>query len=290
MRYKTKKLSLNNKIFENVKSNLKGNIIRLDIYSHILNNHRNIDVYLPPSYFKNPNKRYPVVYMHDGNNLFYHEIAFGNYPWKADKTVDKLINTALIEEVIVVGIHNTMGRNYEYTWHEMSYRNGFREGGGGDKYAKFIIHELKQSIDSKFRTLSDKNNTSVIGSSLGGLISFYLGLYYPNVFGKIGIMSPSFWWANARVLNDVKHLSHDLKIWLDMGTKEGGKVNGENPNLVLTSYMKHELHKKGYAEGYNLGYLEDRGGKHNEHHWGQRLHIPLIFFFGKRHSLIFSKT
>ncbi|MFN8671189.1 MAG: alpha/beta hydrolase-fold protein [Candidatus Sericytochromatia bacterium] len=282
--YKTKKLSLKNKVFQLKRNYLRGSIIRHHLGSSNLNNSRDIDIYLPPSYNKDRNKHYPVLYMHDGNNLFYPEIAFAGKPWKINKTVDMLINTGLIQEIIVVGIHNTIGRNYEYTWDQMKYRNGFVEGGGGYKYSKFIINEVKDYIDRELRTLPDRNNTAIAGSSLGGLISYYLALYYPNIFGKTAIISPSLWWSHGKPLLDSRAISNNLKIWLDMGTQEG------HSNIEMTRFMRNELYKKGYREGYNLGYLEDRGGKHNEVSWGNRFHLPLIFFFGTRHSLIFSKV
>ncbi len=289
--FRIKKLSLKNKVFYKLPEYkyYKGSIVREHIYSRYLDNSRHIDIYLPPSYFKNPNKRYPVLYMHDGNNLFYSKIAFAGVTWKVDSTIDKMINNSLIEEIIVVGIHNTMGRNYEYTWTEMKSYHG-KEGGGGNKYARFLIDELKPLIDFKFRTLKDRNNTAVMGSSLGGLISFYLGLYYSDVFGKIGMISPSLWWDKGIAFNHVKSIPSHLKIWMDMGTQEGyRKSTKENINIMMTRYMKDSFQRLGYKEGYNLAYMEDKGGQHNEYSWSQRLHMPLIFLFGKRHSLIFSK-
>ncbi|MFN8577281.1 MAG: alpha/beta hydrolase-fold protein [Candidatus Sericytochromatia bacterium] len=291
MDFKTKKLTLKNKVFSKIPRHhhLKGTIVRHHINSRHLNNSRDLDIYLPPTYFKNPCKRYPVLYMHDGNNLFYPQIAFAGVPWKVDITVDNMINNRLIEEIIVVGIHNTMGRNYEYTWTEMHSYHG-KEGGGGSRYAKFLTEEVKPFIDYKFRTLNDRNNTAVMGSSLGGLISFYLGLHNPDVFGKIGMISPSLWWDKGIAFKHVFHIIPHLQIWLDMGTKEGyTRKDKENINILMTRFMKEHLIRLGYREGYNLGYLEEKGGMHNEYWWGKRLHMPLIFFFGKRKSLIFSK-
>ncbi len=288
--FKTKKLSLNNKVFWKTPSYYKGYIVRQHYHSNNLNNDREIDIYLPPSYKYNQNKRYPVLYMHDGNNLFYPEISFGGMPWNVDSTMDKMINNKLIEEAIVVGIHNTMGRNYEYTWTEMKSRHG-SEGGGGLKYAKFLVEEIKPFMDKNFRTLSDRSNTAVMGSSLGGLISLYLGLSCPHVFGKIGIVSPSLWWAKGIAFKDVMSITPHLQIWMDMGTREGYSRNIENNmNIKMVRYMKAQLEHLGYSEGYNLAYLEDKGAKHNEYWWGKRLHLPLLFFFGKRKSLIFSRV
>jgi predicted alpha/beta superfamily hydrolase len=262
----------------------KGSIESHPFHSKVLNNDRGIDLYLPPGYYKNPKKSFPVIYMHDGNNLFDPKIAFAGVPWQADKTIEKLAVKGLIDEVIVVGIHNTIGRHNEYTWTPMKFRDQ-TEGGSGAKYADFIINELKPFIDKQYRTSKSRNDTAVMGSSLGGLISFHLGLHHPEVFSKIGIISPSFWWGNGEALRDVDKINPDLKIWMDMGAKEGQcsccnhKKNMHITNLRL---MKSALIKKGYKEGQNLGYFEDAEGMHNEYSWAKRFHQPLLFFFGKQ--------
>jgi predicted alpha/beta superfamily hydrolase len=292
MIYKTKKLSLKNKVFHKVheKHYIRGHIERHHIHSSYLSNSRDLDIYLPPSYRRNPNKKYPVLYMHDGNNLFYPSISFGGMPWRIDKTVDKLVNNDLMEEIIVVGIHNTPGRDYEYTWTPMKHGRHY-QGGGGEKYASFIVNEVKPFIDRMYRTLPDRNNTAVAGSSLGGLITFYLGRLYPHVFGKVGIISPSFWWDKGIAFKHSQGITNNLQIWMDMGTREGMRYRaGEDINIKLVQTMKYFLNTHGFHEGHNLGYLEDKGGKHNEWSWGNRFHLPLIFFFGKRKSLIFSKV
>ena len=288
---KTKKLTLTNKIFHKVdrRHYKRGSIIRHNVHSNFLNNNRDIDIYLPPTYHLNKNKRYPVLYMHDGNNLFYPSLSFGGVAWEVDKTVDKLVNNGVIEEIIVVGIHNTMSRDYEYTWTPMK-EGRHLSGGGGEKYARFIIQELKPLIDSHFRTLPDRNNTAVMGSSLGGLISFYLGLYAGSIFGKIGVVSPSFWWGQGIAYKHVLEIKNNLQIWLDMGAKETYSRTRKNDyNIHLVQTMKKYLIAKGYKEGYNMAYLEDKAGKHNEHSWARRVHLPLIFFFGKNKNILFTK-
>ncbi|MFN8672555.1 MAG: alpha/beta hydrolase-fold protein [Candidatus Sericytochromatia bacterium] len=259
----------------------KGTIKRHIFTSKTLSNKRYIYVYLPPNYFSREYKSYPVLYMHDGNNLFDPNLSFGGVTWKVSETIEELVYNNFIEELIVVGISNTGDRDFEYTWTPMYYGN-YREGGGGRKYAKMIVNELKPFIDKRYRTLPYRETTGVMGSSLGGVISFYLGLYYPHVFSKIGIMSPSLWWGNGILFKHVKEIAPNLDIWLDMGTHEFDEED-EDPeeNIKNVRKFRDRLIKLGYVEGDNLGYFEHLGAGHNEWYWGERLHLPLTFFFGQ---------
>lgn len=280
------KIKRSSKLFQIKSGKLRhGKIHRLASKSHYLDNQRYLDVYLPPDY-EHSQAHYPVLYMHDGNNLFFPEIAFGGVPWKVNKTLDLLISLKMIEPIILVGVFNTVGRNEEYTWSRMrTYHGG--EGGQGPRYAHYLIEEVKPMIDHHYRTQPTAQKTAVMGSSLGGLISFYLGMYHSTVFAKLGLVSPSLWWNYQEPLRVARNFPiggshHNLKIWLDMGTREGsrqGRVDN-NPNIRNTRNLKKILESRNYHNGYNLGYLEDRGAQHNEWWWGQRLHLPLIFFFG----------
>lgn len=259
-----------------------GQIERHVSTSAYLRNTRGIDVYLPPGY--NPSqRRYPVLYMHDGNNLFFKEIAFGGMPWGIDRVLNHLIAIQRVPPLIVVGVYNTMGRNSEYTWTPMRSRRG-TEGGEGPRYARYLCEELKPFIDHTYATLTGPEYTGVMGSSLGGLISFYLGRYYPHVFGKVGMVSPSLWWNGREALQQAYDYPQGSQLWLDMGTREGrrGMRVDQNPNILNVRHLAHILQERGYQPGETLGYLEDRGGLHNEWWWGQRSHLALIFLFGTR--------
>ncbi len=263
----------------------EGTLRRHLFYSKTLSNRRFIDVYLPPGYHYKQYKSYPVLYMHDGNNLFDPSISFGGVTWEVDTTIEDLIKNNLMEEIIVVGISNTNNRDYEYTWTSMylDYEE-VKQGGGGRKYSRFVVNELKPFIDKKYRTLPFRETTAVLGSSLGGLISFYLGLYYPHVFSMIGIMSPSLWWGNGIAFRHVKDYVPNSKIWLDMGTREYDEEDPEEDpeeNIKNVRRLKKEFLKLGYVEDEDMGYFEHQDGEHNESAWAERLHLPLTFFFGK---------
>lgn len=262
--------------------NIKGIIKRHKFYSNTLGNRRYIDVYLPPGYYERLYKSYPVLYMHDGNNLFDPRISFGGVSWDVDLTVEYLTENHLIEEVIVVGISNSFEREYEYTWTSMYLDyDDIKQGGGGRKYSRFLVSELKPFIDNKYRTLPYRDTTAVMGSSLGGVISFYLGLYYPHVFSKIGIMSPSLWWGDGVLYKHAKNLVPNLQIWLDMGTKEYEGEIDENEGIKSTRKLRDILLDIGFIDGENLAYFEHEEAEHNERDWSERLYLPLMYFFGK---------
>lgn len=268
---------------ESMHSHLVGEIrMHRQFHSRYLEFERDIIVYLPPSYRKQPHKRYPVLYMHDGNNVMDPRTSFAGVAWEVNDSVERLVAEGKMQEVIVVGVYNTPARMYEYTWTQMTLDAHGPQGGHGKKYARFLAKELKQFIDKTYRTLADRNNTAVMGSSLGGLINFYLGRHYGDVFGKVAMMSPSFWWGNGIVFKHAQKYPEDLKIWLDMGVYECGahQPDSNNQTLQMTRKMRDLFLKMGYAEDLNFQYYEDPHGHHNEYSWAQRLHRPLQFFFG----------
>jgi predicted alpha/beta superfamily hydrolase len=234
-----------------------------DVFSPILNNKRDIVVWLPIGYNpqRNPDKKYPVLYMHDGQNIMDPKTAYVGKDWRVDETVMKLIKQKKIKEIIVVGIYNSPDRLDEYSWTEK-----------GQNYLKFIVTELKPFIDSSYKTLPDKENTAIMGSSMGGLISFYAAWHYPDVFSMAGCLSSSFYFNNDRSIKQVEeytgHKKH-VKFYIDHG--EDGNVRGQR--------MFVELSKKGYVIGQDIDYYYAPGAEHNEREWAARLERPLLFFF-----------
>lgn len=232
--------------------------------SPLLKNTRNVVVWLPPSYFKHPDKKYPVLYAHDGQNIFDHSSG-GNGEWRMDEVADSLMRLGKIQEFIIVGIANTKDRWVEYS--------GTPEG---MNYIKFIATELKPFIDRNFRTLKDKANTAAIGSSMGGLISFYMVWQYPDVFSKAACLSSGFYFDDGNILVKAKQSTSRLngsKLYLDCGGLDLDKdflpANEEMHQLLLRNpqiKLKYEYFPK---------------DKHNEIAWARRLDIPFTFLFGK---------
>lgn len=257
-----------------IKSTYTGNIRLIkDFYSPELGNSRNIIIYLPPDY-ETTDKHYAVLYMHDGQNIFDASTSYSGIEWEADETAEKLISAEAIEPVIIVGIYNTgSNRVNEYSpWIDKNYG-----GGKGELYAQFVVNTVKPFIDGNFRTLPERENTAIAGSSLGGLISLYIGLKHNNIFSKIGAMSPAFWFADKSVFSfiEASEFQYKTTVYMDIGTQENPK-----PETYISDARKmHELLLK--KENVEIMYLEDEGATHSESSWAKRFHKLVLYFFGK---------
>jgi predicted alpha/beta superfamily hydrolase len=248
-----------------------------DFHSRYLPSNRDVLVYLPPGYEANKNERYPVLYLHDGQNLFDGATAFiKGAEWRVDETAQALIEARAIRPLIIVGIYNTgADRIDEYT----PSADPKYKGGKADLYGRLLVEELKPFIDSNYRTLRDAKNTGLGGSSLGGLVSLHLALKYPKVFGRVAVVSPSVWWDKKVIVREVEALKKKTgaRIWLDIGTKEGGNEAEEHKNN--TRGLRDALIARGWREGKDLKYYEAEGAEHNERAWAQRVEPMLKFLF-----------
>jgi predicted alpha/beta superfamily hydrolase len=241
--------------------------------SRFLETSRDLIVYLPPMYHTSAPRRFPVLYMQDGQNLFDPETAFvpGN-DWHMGETADGLIEEGAIEPLIIVGIDNAgEKRLMEYT-----PVKDLRLGGGqADAYGKMLVEELKPFIDGQYRTLPEAQNSGLGGSSLGGLVTLYLGLRYPQVFSRLAVMSPSVWWRKRAILNTVAKLEQkpDVRVWRDIGGRESARA------LPDARLLRDRLLQKGWRAGEDLGYLEAENAEHTESAWAERVGPMLQFLF-----------
>jgi len=260
---------------------LTGNIrVHEHFYSRILNNNRHIFVYLPPSYTEANNRRYPVLYVNDGQNLFDAETAFAGVDWGMDETLEFLIHNKLMKEIITVAIYNTPNRTDEYT-HIPDPEEG---GGKAEYYAAFLINELKPFMDRRYKTSRNSDETGILGSSFGGLNALYIGWNYPDVFSIVGAISPSLWWAEHDIIKLIAFSNQPYgpsKIWLDMGTEEDDEEDEEEiyNNIEQARILYNVLLSKGYTPGENLFYFEDEGATHDEWAWGNRIDSVLMALF-----------
>ncbi len=246
-----------------------GNIKLLPaLESTELGNTRDILVYLPPTY-EGSDRRYPVIYMHDGQNLFDAATSFAG-EWAVDQTLESASEQGL--EAIVVGIPNVGAeRTNEYS----PFKDGKHGGGRGDLYIDFLVNTVKPLIDADFRTLPEPHYTGIAGSSMGGLISIYAFFREPTVFGFAGVMSPSLWFANGAILDYIRDVPFAPgRVYLDVGTNEG--------ELTLRNVQRARdiLIGKGYRLGWDLLCVIDEGASHNEAAWRRRLRRELVFLIG----------
>jgi predicted alpha/beta superfamily hydrolase len=232
-----------------------------------LNYDRDVIVWLPPSYDKDPLKRYPVLYMHDGQNVFDPSTSFLGADWRADEVVDSLIRVRAIEEIIIVGINNTPDRIAEYSDTKL-----------GRSYARFVVERLKPMVDSLYRTKSAAQHTAVMGSSMGGVISLLFVWWYPDVFSMAGCLSTAIGPGRFDgILREIQHYEgpkKPLRFYVDVGGLEHQLIPGYN--MVVTS-----LEKSGYQKGSELESFFDKDAEHNEIAWSHRLWRPITFMFGR---------
>ena len=261
------------------KHTLTGNIKRHRAFpSKILGNRRDVLVYLPPGYRRFSRKAYPVLYLHDGQNVFDAATAFAGVEWGVDETAERLIRRKLIEPLIIVAVAN-MG---EDRIHEYAPTRGVidarakrkkRSRGLARLYGHFLMDELKPYIDRKYRTRPGREFTGLGGSSLGGLVTLAIGILYPQVFSRLIVMSPSIWWDDFAIYRLVDSIEQrpPLRIWLDTGTAE--------PGWEQARKLCERLIEKGWRVSDDLAYLETEGADHSEGAWAVRVAPALRFLF-----------
>jgi predicted alpha/beta superfamily hydrolase len=240
-----------------------------ELWSPQLRNRRGVDVYVPGSY-GDERRRYPVVYMQDGQNLSDPSIAFGGNTWRLEDGLHWLAGRGI--EPIVVGLHNTPGRLAEYS----PFPDPKHGGGDGDAYARFLIDTVKPRIDGAFRTRKDRDSTVVAGSSMGGLISLYAFFRRPSPFGRALVMSPSIWFGGGQILKYVQRARGTRgKLYMDVGTAEG------TGTVANTRAANKLLRQKGFRKE-NLWYVEAEGARHSEPDWAWRWPLALEFLLRER--------
>jgi len=261
------------------RSSITGTVkIIEDFESKVLANKRTIRIYLPPNYGKS-NAKYPVLYMHDGQNIFDGKTSFiPNQEWRADETAEGLIRAGLIQPLIIVGIDNAgMERANEYLPTKSKLGEGSLVGGKASLYCKFVTDELMPYVQKNFRVLTGPKNTAVCGSSFGGIVSLAMGLERPDVFGKLGVVSPSLWWDDQVMTKKIKALPQKLnwKIWLDIGSSEG------KDSVKLTTDFFDALKAKGWRTPNEAVLYVDQYARHNEGSWAIRMGMILLYLYGK---------
>jgi len=219
-----------------------------------------VRVFVPPGYDENQLERLPVLYMHDGQNLFFPDEAFGGTHWDIVTTLRVLRSMCLVRRMIVVGVY-ACDRMRDYT----------SPGYGG--YGRFLVEELLPWIDARYRTLGGPEHTATLGSSLGGVVSLHLGLGWPDVFGHVACLSSTFGYRDdlrERITGGGKQ---PVRVYLDSGWPRD--------NYEATREVADLLEHNGWERGRDVLHLAFPHAKHDETAWASRVHVPLQFLFGR---------
>lgn len=247
-------------------------------HSRFLPDDRDITIYLPPGYSENPSSTYPVLYMHDGQNLFDSAPLLDSFAkrstWQMAETADAAITAGEIEPLLIIGIANTGHRRLS----EYTPTSDWKLGGGeADKYGRLLVEELLPFIDSHYRVKLGATNAGLGGSSLGALATLYLGLKFPNIFGRLALHSPSVWWNHRSILTLLGEMAPNLhprpRIWLDIGESEGERA------IADADLLERRLRAEGWRAPADIKYQRFPGGSHSEGSWAQRVQPMLRFLF-----------
>lgn len=238
-----------------------------DFYIPQLDRNRRIWIYLPPDYDQS-GESYPVIYMHDGQNLFDVKTSFAG-EWEVDETFNDMASRGY-NVPIVVGIDN--GGSHRADEYLPYYLDPLNAGGEGNEYMAFIVETLKPHIDNNYRTLSDRDNTAIIGSSFGGLISFYGAIKYQDVFSKCAPFSPAYWANQEQMFADLAEtgFQHDVRFYQNAGENEGDQY------IVAMHQMEQALNNEGFNNTHSIVIP---GGNHNETTWAADFENAYLWLF-----------
>ncbi len=243
--------------------------------SRFLPGEREISVYLPPGYEEERSREYPLLILQDGQNLFDPETSFvRGHTWRIAESADEAIIAGEVEPLLIAGIGNAGERRMaEYT----PSRDWKLGGGEAGWYGDMVTREVLPFLRERYRVRSDRDATGLGGSSLGGLVSLWLGLRFPETFGKLAVLSPSVWWNHRYIvsyLNDrAPELEQRPQIWLDVGDAEGRRTLGD------AELLDARLRAHGWRAGTDLHFERVHGGAHNEASWAERVRPMLRFLF-----------
>jgi enterochelin esterase-like enzyme len=237
-----------------------------------------VTVYLPPGYDEDAEQAYPLLILQDGQNLFDPQTSFiRGHTWRVAETADEVMGSGEVEPVVIAGVANGGEKRLaEYT----PSRDWKMGGGDAANYGEMLTRELLPFLRSKFRVTSEAGKTGVGGSSLGGLLSLWLGLRYPETFGKLAVLSPSVWWNHKYIVSYVNDTAPQVpklpRIWLDVGDAEGRRT------LADAELLAARLKTHGWREGVDLQFKRVAGGRHDEDSWAERVGPMLRFLYPAR--------
>ena len=263
-------------------SSIVGDLRLHEFPSRIFRNKRMLRVWLPPGYDlpENSGQRYPVFYLNDGQNLFERATSFAGVEWQVDETADLLIREGVIPPMIFVGIDNAQhDRLKEYLPYRLVNPVVLRPQ--GRNYLKFLVEEVLPFVNQNYRAAKGAESTALGGSSLGGLISLYITMAAPGVFGRVLLESPSLWVANRRILRGARRFRQwPAKIFLAVGTREEGREDKDLQTVESVRELERIFRRAG-MDDRRLRVEIAEGGTHSEAAWAARFPDALRFLFGR---------
>jgi len=289
-RFTQSPISMNQTTFEpkpgtdaNFTKPIGGGELRLhEFSSRVFRNQRFLRVWVPPGYDQQENaeRRYPVFYLNDGQNLFESSTSFTGVEWQVGASAGRLIEQQLIPPMIVVGIDNArVERLKEYLPYRSISPPVLRPR--GDRFPEFLLREVMPFVEKRYRIARGPENTALGGSSLGGLITLFVMLAMPGVFGYALLESPSLWVANRKILRDCRGFrGWPHKIFMGVGTREAGRDDKDLQTVENVRELQRILTRSGLDEKRLRVEVAD-GATHSEGAWAARFPDALQFFFGK---------
>jgi len=259
-----------------------GDLRLHQFHSRIFHNTRFLRVWLPPGHDDpaNAGRRYPVLYLNDGQNLFEAETSFTGVEWQVDETADRLIREGAIPPMMIVGLDNAAkDRIREYMPHRSLHPMMLRVQ--GSRYPSFLMKEVMPFVARNYRVASGPENTGLGGSSLGALIALYTARVRPWVFGRLLLESPSLWASNRQAIKESRNVKRwPERIFLATGTAEIGREDRDQSVVDDVRELAAILRRAGLDEKRLKLVIED-GGRHHESAWARRFPEALTFLFGK---------
>jgi len=244
-----------------------------DFFSYPEDTMRTLRIYTPDAYEAEPERRFPVLYMLDGQNIFSHPSSAIYDTWCANTTMDQLVHEGSIQPWIIVGIDHGPDRFGEYSpWWEQAVGGG----GGGWQLMSFMVNKLKPFVDGEYRTLKEPHWTGILGASLGGLMALTMGKSHPEVFGRIGAVSPTVMWANGEIFRHWdRPTGRWCRLYMDVGSLERYWFYDIYLDYVDATHHFHEHLKRIGVQDHEMRFVVAPEHFHNEEAWQTRL--PGIF-------------